>query len=224
LIMSIGDAIPKLANLLTRWFGAPVTSADTHRVQRQAEVGALAGFERDQPRSSSRASVVAAVIEAMLGVVDSLLARVPNPVPSSGQLRQARGRGSLTLASAFRRARRPLLAGIGTADLLAEQLLRGLNVQIDLSAEQRLSSDAVPGRRVSWTYQLGRGGPSPVVPAAQPILGRVGDVRMLKAAVGSPASIGPFPHHAEVGTASRTSRGWRLEQRSPSTTPPAGER
>ena len=87
---------------------------------------------------SSLATVVVAVIESVLGVVDRVLAGIPNPVPSSGQLRQIRGRTLPQLmspvATPVRRARRPLLAAIGTADLLADQTRR-LGSGVDLPIE-----------------------------------------------------------------------------------------
>jgi hypothetical protein len=87
---------------------------------------------------SSLATVVVAVIESVLSVVDRVLAGIPNPVPSSGQLRQIRGRTFPTVinpvVTPVRAARRPLLAAIGTADLLADQTKR-LGVGIDLSFE-----------------------------------------------------------------------------------------
>lgn len=86
------------------------------------------------------ATVVASVIESMLGVVDWVLAAIPNPVPSSGQLRQIRGRGLPLVINPVitpvRRARRPLLAAIGTADLLADRT-RSLSSGIELSIEYR---------------------------------------------------------------------------------------
>jgi hypothetical protein len=68
------------------------------------------------------ATVVAAQIESAVEIVDRVLAGVPNPVPSSGQLRQLRGRSLPVVTSPVRRVRRPLLAAIGTADLLADRL------------------------------------------------------------------------------------------------------
>lgn len=85
---------------------------------------------------SSLATVVVAVIESVLSVVDRVLAGIPNPVPSSGQLRQIRGRGLPAVinpvVTPVRAARRPLLAAIGTADLLADQTKR---LGIELSFE-----------------------------------------------------------------------------------------
>jgi hypothetical protein len=75
------------------------------------------------------------VIDSVLESVDCLLATVPNPVPSAGQLRHARRRGIALLSRAAHPARRPLLAGIGTADVLAEQLRRGLTSDNALAAK-----------------------------------------------------------------------------------------
>lgn len=86
------------------------------------------------------ATVVVSVIESVLEVVDWVLAGIPNPVPSSGQLRQIRGRALPPVISPVvnpvRRARRPLLAAIGTADLLADRTRR-LGAGTDLSVEYR---------------------------------------------------------------------------------------
>ena len=78
-------------------------------------------------------SVLVSAIESALEAVDRVLAGIPNPVPSSGQLRQARGQVLRTAASPVRRVRRPLLAVIGTVDLLADQT-RGFDLSVDLPA------------------------------------------------------------------------------------------
>jgi hypothetical protein len=111
--MTIDNAPPGLGDLLTGWLRGPFTTPDT-----RAEGGDSVAGTPD--------SVIESVIDSMLESVDSLLAAVPNPVPSAGQLRQARGQGVAHLSRATHRARRPLLAGIGTADLIAHQLRRGL--------------------------------------------------------------------------------------------------
>lgn len=113
------------------------------------------------------ATAVAAVIESMLGVVDWVLAGVPNPVPSSGQLRQLRGRGMPTVTAPARRVRRPLLAAIGTADLLADQTRRlGSGVDLSLDYPPVISEQwsrvvaTASGSRLSWMVrEIPSGGP-----------------------------------------------------------------
>ena len=95
---------------------------------RNLEGGRLTGF------------VLVSVIESALDVVDRVLAGIPNPVPSAGQLRQVRGQALRTAASPVRRVRRPLLAVIGTVDLLADQT-RGLDLGIDLPAGLRANAE-----------------------------------------------------------------------------------
>lgn len=75
--------------------------------------------------------VVVSVIEAMLDVMDRVLAGIPNPVPSSGQLRRARRQALRTATGPVHKVRRPVLAVIGTVDLLADRT-RGLDVPFDL--------------------------------------------------------------------------------------------
>lgn len=62
------------------------------------------------------------VITLVVESVDSALAAVPNPVPSGGQLRTSRAHGRDDLAAGVIRVRKPVLAGIGAADWLAERL------------------------------------------------------------------------------------------------------
>jgi hypothetical protein len=61
-------------------------------------------------------ALVVAVIDSIAEAVDSVLARVPNPVPTAGQLRHTRTRGGEQLRGLGRvacPARRPVLAGVG---------------------------------------------------------------------------------------------------------------
>jgi hypothetical protein len=52
--------------------------------------------------------------------VESALATIPNPVPTSGDVRIARSHVLRPAARAIRGLRRPLLAGLGGADLVLE--------------------------------------------------------------------------------------------------------
>jgi hypothetical protein len=56
---------------------------------------------------------------------------IPNPVPTSGEIRIARTWLAEAVAASIRRVRTPVLAGVGTADLvvtsLGAQLDRGLD-------------------------------------------------------------------------------------------------
>lgn len=174
--MNLGSALPRLGSLLSRWFGTRAAEAPTHRTQSRTVAGAPPVPRRTQLAPSSRTTIVTALIEVVLGVVDYLLAGVPNPVPSAGQLRLARQRGLPVLVGPARRVRRPLLAGIGTADLLAEHLLRQPDVQEpEVPAEREASSATRSGRGVIGAHQLGRGGTSPAV-SAQPVPQRRGEV------------------------------------------------
>jgi hypothetical protein len=58
------------------------------------------------------------IVTTIVGSVDTLVSAVPNPVPSAGQLRQARDLSAAQLDRLTRPARRPVLAGLGTADLI----------------------------------------------------------------------------------------------------------
>jgi hypothetical protein len=107
------------------------------------------------------ATVVATVIESLLGVVDRVLAGVPNPVPSSGQLRQLRSRGRPIVIDPVRRARRPLLAAIGTADLLADRTRRiggGIELPVEYGPAVSQQWSRVVGSasdaRQSWMVTL----------------------------------------------------------------------
>ena len=69
-------------------------------------------------------AVVVALIDSITESVDSVPAMIPNPVPTAGQLRQARARGGERLRGvgrAARPARRPVLAGVGAGDLLVDR-------------------------------------------------------------------------------------------------------
>lgn len=66
-------------------------------------------------------ALVVAVIDSIVESVDSVLVMVPNPVPTAAQLRRTRKRGGEQLGGlgrVARPARRPMLAGVGAADLL----------------------------------------------------------------------------------------------------------
>jgi hypothetical protein len=165
--MNLENAPPGLGDLLTGWLRAPFTPPST----RVDEPDSVADTPHDPAwdsaselvPSSVMESVIESVIDSIFESVDSLLASVPNPVPSAGQLRQARGRGVAHLSRATHRARRPLLAGIGTADLIAEQLRRHLSVRtipaqyVSTAAHQtqldrtRPESDRTPTTSVSPT-------------------------------------------------------------------------
>jgi hypothetical protein len=124
--MNLDDAPSELVGLLAGWLGGPFTTPGMQA--NEPEPGAVRRLDRARAPEPEPAhtSVMESVIDSMVESVDSLLAAVPNPVPSAGQLRQARGRGVAQLARATDRARKPLLAGIGTADLIAGQLRRHL--------------------------------------------------------------------------------------------------
>lgn len=76
-----------------------------------------------EPTADKSTSVAESAIGSAFDTLDSMLALVPNPMPSSGQLRQIRGRGGDHLAAAARRARRPALVWVGTMDLIVERCL-----------------------------------------------------------------------------------------------------
>ena len=70
-------------------------------------------------------ALVVAVTDLIVASVDAALALVPNPVPTAGQLRQARARRDERLRGvgrAARPARKPLLAGVGAGEWLVELL------------------------------------------------------------------------------------------------------
>jgi hypothetical protein len=123
--MKLEVELPGLGDLLTGWLHKPLTTPIEHGDG--SDSAAVPGH--DPPRVPAPGSVLESVIDSMVESVDSILSSVPNPVPSAGQLRQARGRGVAHLSRATHRARRPLLAGIGTADLIAEQLRRHLTLR-----------------------------------------------------------------------------------------------
>lgn len=62
------------------------------------------------------------VISLLTDSVDSALGAIPNPIPSGGQLRTSRARGRQSFAAGANRVRKPILAGIGAADWLAQRL------------------------------------------------------------------------------------------------------
>jgi hypothetical protein len=70
------------------------------------------------PRVPALASVIGSVIELVVASVEWLLTALPSPVPTAGRLRHARGRGGEQLSRVTSPVRRPVLAGIGTADLI----------------------------------------------------------------------------------------------------------
>ena len=133
LTMNLENAPPGLGDLLPGWLRAPFTTPSTRADEPDSVADTphtSAWYSAPELAPSSRMeAVIESVIDSMLESVDSLLAVVPNPVPSAGQLRQARGRGVAHLSRATHRARTPLLAGIGTADLIAEQLRRHLTLR-----------------------------------------------------------------------------------------------
>ncbi len=63
------------------------------------------------------------VITLFVDSVDSALEAVPNPIPSGGQLRTTRSNQRENLTAGVNRIRKPVLAGIGAADWLAERLV-----------------------------------------------------------------------------------------------------
>lgn len=70
-------------------------------------------------------ALVVAVIDSITESVDSVLARVPNPVPTAGQLRHTRKRGGEQLrglGSVARPARKPALASVGAGELLVHRV------------------------------------------------------------------------------------------------------
>jgi hypothetical protein len=56
------------------------------------------------------------VIDPVVESVEDVVAWVPNPVPTSGQLREARARAVGAFEEATRPARRPVLAAVGAAE------------------------------------------------------------------------------------------------------------
>jgi len=62
------------------------------------------------------------VITLVVDSVDSALEAVPNPIPSGGQLRTTRSNRRENLSAGVSRIRKPVLAGIGAADWLAERV------------------------------------------------------------------------------------------------------
>ena len=108
---------------LARWLlrGLSTLGGPTREPYRAPGVspGPEAGSRWTAVRTPASASTV--IVASFVDSVDVLLDTVPNPVPSAGQLRQARGRGGEHLSRAIRPARRPLLAGIGTADLILDR-------------------------------------------------------------------------------------------------------
>jgi hypothetical protein len=84
---------------------------------------------RDRPGCRSELPTTADVlITSTVESADSALAAIPNPIPSSGQIRELRRRGRDqldSLNSVTAPTRRPLLAGLGVVDvLLAEPRTR----------------------------------------------------------------------------------------------------
>ena len=127
--------------LLPRWRSkSDTTTAESTSESTAAPVAVSAPVTSHRPptepvTSSTAESAIDALVESLLASVDQVLAGVPNPVPSSGQLRRARGRGASQVSSVSRRVQRPLLAGIGAADLIAEQLRQRLSPPVDPSNE-----------------------------------------------------------------------------------------
>lgn len=159
--MKLTGALPVLTHLLSRWFSPPDAATGSRRNEPRAEPAIRSGPRRGRGAPSFVATVVVVAIEATLGVLDYFLAGVPIPVPSSGQLRRARRRLPALVRPA-RRVRRPLLAGVGTVDLLVEQLFSRPAPLIEQSDYPSSEPDQSIGERDS---QPGRGGPDLVVPA-----------------------------------------------------------
>jgi hypothetical protein len=74
--------------------------------------------------------------------IESVLASVPNPVPTAGQLRIARSRAARWLTHISNPARRPLLAGLGTLQITTELISEWLRVfrACDVLTTQALAS------------------------------------------------------------------------------------
>lgn len=69
-------------------------------------------------------ALVVTVIDSIMESVDALLALIPNPVPTAGQLRRTRKRGREQLRGLGRitgPARRPALASVGAGELLLQR-------------------------------------------------------------------------------------------------------
>lgn len=158
--MKLTGALPVLTHLLSRWFSRPAATTGSRRNEPRAEPAIRSGPRRGRGAPTFVATVVVVAIEATLGVLDYFLASVPIPVPSSGQLRRARRRLPALVRPA-RRVRRPLLAGVGTVDLLVEQLLSRPAAPVEHPACPRLEPDESVGERTGPE----RGGPGLVVPA-----------------------------------------------------------
>jgi hypothetical protein len=71
-------------------------------------------------------TVIDSVSGSMETGIESVLASVPNPVPTAGQLRIARSRAAHWLTHISNPARRPLLAGLGTLQITTELIIERL--------------------------------------------------------------------------------------------------
>ena len=117
--MKFGTFPSWLGSLLARWLprGPGMAGAPSGHAAGSASLGSAPAWLLAPPPPALTSALVS-VIDSVVVAVEWLLTALPNPVPTAGRLRHARGRGGEQLGRVTSPVRRPLLAGIGTADLI----------------------------------------------------------------------------------------------------------